>query len=358
MDRPPIPLSLPGSASRVFAGTVGNTHSPESILTSDLVRDSNAYASEGDWAFCTFDNENVPALRVGYQLGTFNIHADKQPHDPEFLQLHLEVVTAEGAMLWLPRGVYSGSALTSDPSRKSARLIVDHECLLSIDGWPQMEWLARTADGEMEIALEVKARSVTFLPDCLLPHAVFGMWEATGDVRGSVRIGSSRHQVQGRVFYDHPRVIHVDNARAPRAWYLYTTLALEDGSEIFGYQAVDTRGVPMPDYCFGVFVDQSGNGTFLNEAEVRDLEIGADGLPTRWQFEWMSDEVRFSGSIDVRDLPLLRAWGTPSAPRERGDMRIFPLVLDGTIRKSRDRGEVELRGQGMAEYWEAETRPR
>jgi hypothetical protein len=90
---------LPGEPSRVFAARVGETHPAAGWPIADLIVDRDRFTSDGDWAFCRFRSDEVPAVRMGFQAGSFEIGAvDRQP-DPDRLQLHLEVMTADGAYL-------------------------------------------------------------------------------------------------------------------------------------------------------------------------------------------------------------------------------------------------------------------
>ena len=43
--------------------------------------------------------------------------------------------------------------------------------------------------------------------------------------------------------------------------------------------------------------------------------------------DWRGDTLGARGTIRVRPLPLLRAWGAPTAPVSRARYGIFPLVL-------------------------------
>lgn len=350
---PAEPRSQPGEASRVYSGVVGQTYPAMSFPVTDVLMDRQRFDSEGDWAFCRFTSDEIPALRVGFQRGGFNIWADERDVDPDLLQLHLEVLSADGALSWLPTGVYPASEVISDPTTKDVRLAPGGRELLAIAGWPAMSWHARSADDELEVRLELLVRSATVLPDCLLPHAVFGMWETMGRARGWVRIRARTVGVDGHAFYDHSRVVHRRHARSPRRRYLYTTLALEDGSGIFGYHAVDDRDRPIDDYCFGVYVDPAGRGTFMPEARLAGMAFDSDGLPARWQLDWRGEGVAVTAEIDVRVLPLLRAWGSPSAPRSRADYIIMPLVLDGGAEVVEAGSSRRQRGTGLAEYFDA-----
>ena len=347
--------SRPGQPSRVFEGIVGRTSAAGNVAPSDYLIDRQRFDSEGDWAFCRFSSLEIPAVRLGYQIGSFDIGPEPGPQDASLLQLHLEVMTAEGGLLWVPTGRYPGELLESSSENKDVRLSVDGTEIMRISGWPQMSWRMRSDDGELEIALDVEVDTVTVLPDCLLPRSVFAMWETLGRARGHVTVGPQRFEVEGHMFFDHTRVLQVPHDVAPRRMYLYTTLALADGSGIFGYHAIDEHDRPLDYYCFGIHVDPLGQGTFLGRAHLTEMEFDADGLPSGWHLDWRSEELAVEASISVRPLPLVKGWGGPAAPRSRAEWPIFPLVLDGVTRVTRPGTVEELTGRGLAEYFDADT---
>ena len=346
--------SLPGQDSRVFRGKVGRTYAAGDFDADDYLLDRSRFDSEGDWAFCRFSSPQIPAVRFGYQLGSFDIGPEPGARDASLLQLHLEVLTADGGHLWVPTGRFSGDLLDSSADTKDVKLSVDGTEIMRISGWPQMSWQMRSDDDELEVSLEVDIGTVTVLPDCLLPQSVFAMWETLGEARGFVRVGSNRVDVEGHMFFDHTRVRHVRHAVRPRATYLYTTLALDDGSGIFGYHALDESGLPIDYYCFGIHVDATGRGTFLETAEVSRVEYDDDGLPCAWHLDWHGEELAVEASVSVRPLPFKRGWGGPSAPTSRAKWTIFPLVLDSTVRVTRPGATTELSGHGLAEYYDTE----
>jgi len=340
-----------------FSGIVGRTYPAAAFPKADLLIDPRRFDSEGNWAFCRFSSEEVPAVRMGFQRGGFNIGTAAGEPDRNLLQLHLEVMGGDGGRLWLPTGRYPASAVLSDPERMDVRLEQDGREIFSIRGWPHMEWHFLSEGGELEADLEVGIDSVTILPDCLLPACVFSMWETMGWAQGTIRIGARKVGVDGRIFYDHPRIAHAARPAAPRKMYLYTTMYFEDGSGMFGYHAVDQQDRPIPYYCFGVYLDPSGRGSFLPEAKTSGLEIGPDHIPTRWSLEWKGSGGGVAADIVVQDLPLLKAWGSQNAPRRRRDFIIFPLVLDGKVVVTEGGRTRRLAGRGLAEYFNAEHWP-
>lgn len=349
--------SLPGRPSLTFSGIVGRTYPAAGFPKQDLLLDSRRFDSEGSWAFCRFTSEEFPAVRMGFQRGGFNIGtADRKP-DPDLLQLHLEVMGRDGARLWLPTGRYPASAAQPHPEELDVRLEHEGREIFRIRGWPQMRWHFRSEEGELEVELAVSADTVTVLPDCLLPRCVFSMWETMASAQGTVRLEGRKVNVAGKVFYDHPRIVHAIHPVTPRKLYLYTTMYFEDGSGLFGYHALDEREQAIPYYCFGVHVDSSGKGSFLPEARTSNLKIGADNLPTGWSLDWRGEGIAVQADISVRDLPLRKAWGSASPPRHRRDFIIYPLVLDGTAVFTAGGSARRLAGWGLAEYFNAEYWP-
>jgi hypothetical protein len=347
--------SLVGAPSRVFARRVGQTVDAAALDMADLLIDRTRFDSEGNWAFCRFTSDEVPAVRMGFQSGSFEIGATASRYDPERLQVHLEVLTAEGAFLWIPTGTMPASALAMDAERLDIRLEHEGRELFAIEGWPSMRWSFRTPDDALEVDLRVDVRSVTILPDAVLPHAVFGMWETVGRAHGTVRVAERETTVEGDVFFDHTRVVHRPHPVTPRRMYLYSTMALQDVGRCFGYHAEGDDGLPIDDYCFGVDVDAGGSAEFLPLARLHDLQFDDDGLPARWRVEWRGPTRTVEADVTVRPIPLARSWGGASAPRSRAAFTSFPLVLDIEARVERDGVVRRASGGGLAEYYAAES---
>jgi hypothetical protein len=62
-----VDSSLPGDRSLAFSGVVGRTYDAESFPKKDYIIDSTRYDSEGNWAFCRFENDEVYAARMGFE---------------------------------------------------------------------------------------------------------------------------------------------------------------------------------------------------------------------------------------------------------------------------------------------------
>jgi hypothetical protein len=343
--------SLPGAPSLTFGGIVGKTYDAETFPIEDYVIDSSRYDSEGNWAFCRFQSDEVYAARMGFQKGGFNITEKELSTDKTLLQLHLELMTREGAVLWLPTGAFDGEAVESDSKSMNIRLSHEEKEIFSISGWPRMTWHFQSVEGDAEANLEFTLQNVTVLPDCILPHCVFSMWETMSDVEGFVRFKDRKTEVNGKVFFDHPRIINQRNGVIPRHLYLYTTMYFEDGSGIFGYHAEDKFGKPLAYYCFGIRIDPQNQGRFLADAEMKELRFDENNLPASWRLGWWEEDQRIDIEVTVKTTTLLQSWGSALAPKTQKDFIILPLVLDGTASVQTKGKRRTMRGYGLAEYF-------
>jgi hypothetical protein len=354
MNEPRTPA---GRKSAVFEAAVGVAFPASLVSKTDYLIDAARFTSEGNWAFCRFEGDEVPALRLGFQRGGFNGGSMERDPNPAYLQLHLELMTREGAILWLPSGMYPAEHVVSHPSSMRIRLDHDGRNVLSLLGWPTIECHFCSADGDLQADLQFELGTVTTLPDCKLPHCLFGMWESMGDARGSVRYRKRTVEVKGKVFFDHTRVIPRRHALIPRHSYVYTTLYFDGGGGFFGYHSVDAEGWPIDDYCFGVYLDSQGNGRFLSHTVLTHLALDGEGVARSWQMAAHSQDFSLAAAICVQDSPILRCWGAPAAPQTRREFSIIPLVLDGSVgivEAGRSRTES---AHGLAEYFNADLWP-
>jgi len=229
--------------------------------------------------------------------------------------------------------------------------------IFSLRGWPGIESHFCSEDGYLETHLRFALGTVTVLPDCRLPHCLFAMWESIGLATGSVRFGDRTVPVSGRVFFDHPRVLATRHAVHPRQSYLYTTLYLEDGSGLFGYHSVDSQGLPIEDYCFGVYVDVAGHGRFLSDTALTDLALDGDEVAKRWSLRWRASDFLLTADVEVQASPILKCWGSPGAPLSRRGYSIIPLVLDASVQIKDGVFSRALKAYGLAEYLNASLWP-
>ena len=155
--------------SMVYDGAVGQTLAATSVGQRDYLIDPKRFPSEGNWAFCRFDSEEVPALRLGFQRGGFNGGFVERQPSPLYLQLHLEVMTREGAILWLPSGIYRADDVISRADSMNIRLDQRQRNILSFRGWPTIDCHMCSDEGDLQVDLQFCLRAVTVLPDSRLP---------------------------------------------------------------------------------------------------------------------------------------------------------------------------------------------
>ena len=346
------PADTPRSAA--FQGPVGVAVPATEVPPPDYLIDTERYPSEGNWAFCRFESDEIPAIRLGFELGGFNPGPDAAMPNRSYLQLHLEVVTSEGALYWLPSGEHDAHDVVSDPERLDVRLETGANEVFRLHGWPRIACHVVSDDGDLEVELRFDLETVSVLPDALLPHCVFAMWESMGRAHGRVRYRDRVVAVDGTVFFDHPRVIERRHDVTPRQMYLYTTLRLEDGGGLFGYYALDVLGRPIDGYCFCVYLDAAGTGHLLHDGVLARLDHDEDDIADRWRVTWRGARLVLDADVSVRPDAILRSWGGPNAPQTRRAFGFPPLVLDATVRVEDGGVARDLRGWGLGEYFDAD----
>ncbi|MFI4866139.1 MAG: hypothetical protein ACHQDB_03425 [Steroidobacterales bacterium] len=342
------------SQSLAFRQRVGLTAAAAAIAPEDYGFDFDRFSSEGVWAFCRFTGTDISAARIGFQHGAFDLSCQPQVPDRSYLQLHLEVMTQDGAVLWLPSGQYASENVVSERRAMHASLENAGREIFHYRGWPGIDCRFRSEDDSLEAVLRFDLGSVTVLPDGILPQCVFAMWESMGVVSGTIRCDARTVAVDGKVFFDHTRIVRRRSAAPTRGMSLYTTMYFEDGSGVFGYWTLDERNAPIKDYCFGVYLDPVGSGHFLASATLSDLITDQDGIASSWRVHYRHQDFDLTLQIVAQQHQIRRAWGSPNAPTQRAAFSIIPLVLDGSaqLRRAR-RALTPLRGFGLAEYYSA-----
>jgi hypothetical protein len=340
--------------SLAFGERVGVTRPASQIAPDDYGFDFARHSSEGIWAFCRFSGSDISAARIGFQRGAFDLSTRPQVPDRSYLQLHLEVMTGDGAMLWLPSGQYPAENVLSEPRTMNVTLANAGREIFSYRGWPAIECRFRSEDDFLQAELRFELRAVTLLPDGILPQCVFAMWESMGSVLGTIRCGGRTVAVDGKVFFDHTRIMRRHSEVPTRGMSLYTTMYFDDGSGIFGYWTLDERNAPMLDYCFGVYLDAAGAGRFLPDATLSQLCTDQDGIARSWHLHFRDPEFSLALEVTAQHHDIRRCWGAPDAPTRRADFSIIALVLDGFAqRHCAGKGVTRLRGFGLAEYYSA-----
>lgn len=339
--------------SIAFTSSIGAPVQATALPTQDYLIDETRFVSEGNWAFCRFAGEEISAARLGFQRGGFNSSSSERPASPGHLQLHLELMTRDGAILWLPTGRYPAKAIRSDGRLMDIALVYEAREVFHMRGWPSMACHFRSDDGHLEADLRFAIRTVTVLPDCLLPYCTFAMWGSFGEVDGTVRFGSQTQQVDGKVFFDHTRAVPRKNSVVPRQMYVYTTMHFEDGSGLFGYYSQDIEENPTGDYCFAVYIDPSKRSYFLGQGVLEKLVVDRDGIANQWRIVWSSEHLSVTLDSVAETSPILRCWGSPAAPQRRKDFSIIPLVLRGSAAISTGGAARRIAGLGLAEHFDA-----
>jgi hypothetical protein len=95
-------------------------------------------------------------------------------------------MTQDGAVLWLPSGMFPAGDVTTNPHSMDIRLERGGRKIFAFHGWPAIDCQFRSDDGDLQADLRFVLNTVTTRPDCMLPHCLFAMWESMGDVCGSV----------------------------------------------------------------------------------------------------------------------------------------------------------------------------
>lgn len=335
-----------------FEGTIGEAVPAARFPVSNLLMDESRYDYEGNWAFCRFEGEEIVAGRFGFGRGAFDVHdyGGTNPPDPSRMLLHIELMTREGAVLWLADGRYPASRIVSAKDRMEIRLEDGGRELFCIEGWPRMRWHMRSDDDEVEVHLGMEMKTTTILPDCVMPRNRFAMWLAIGAIECWARVGSRETTARGTVFLDHPRTTLERSGSPPFGFYLYTPILLEDGSTLAGYYCHDGHGHRVAEYSFGLHLDPSGRGTWLDCTELGAFAFDEDQQPRCWRQKWEARGLVIEVESVVRSASLRKVWGAADAPRTRRENMVFPLVFDSRL-SIRDGGREErLRGGGLAEF--------
>lgn len=222
--------------------------------------------------------------------------------------------------------------------------------MLEVSGWPQVRWRMKSDDGAASIDLNLNLECYTLLPDNQLQNNLFAMWMAFGKVRGTVRYQGSDHEVDGDVFYDHPRIVLQQNAVAEFGWNVYLPVALDDGSYFAAHHTRDSEGCDVINFCFAVYVDGNGASTWLPQALLLDLQYDTDEKPQHWKLRWRTAESEILMEARAQNTRILKAWGRDGLAQTRLANPNIPIVFDATLSITDSRGSRVVRGSGLAEF--------
>jgi len=340
--------------SALMTGPVAQIISASEFPSDNVITARDRYSYEGNWLFCTFDQPDFLAARLGFGLGKFHwqdygLETGSAPLDP--IAFRVEVITSAGVHACLFSDNELGTTVTSAASSMDVRFHEDGEELFRLQGWPQMNWNFRSPDGSIGADLEVTPQGMAVWPDCILPNNTFSMCIGTCQVAGTILLESREIKVTGGAVYDHPRVLVRPHAVAPFGWYLYAPLRFSDGTFLVSYYLEDGLGQPDQDYSIGFLSLPDQTSRWLTRCQVRDIKMGGDELPSRWQAELAGEGVQIFYHVQIADLPIVHMSELSIEDEPSGKYLAFPLlmevegecVIDGVTRKL-------TKGAGIAEF--------
>jgi hypothetical protein len=335
-------------SSALMVGPVAQLAEPANFPFENVLINRDRYSYEGNWLFCSFDQPDVLAARIGFGLGRF--HWQDYGLEPQDVTVpvayRLEVITPEGVVRpCLYSDPHLGSTVCSDPSSMDVRFRAGGADLFAVRGWPEIEWKFRSPDGAVAADLRLALKNMALWPDCIMPNNTLAMCIGVGRISGTFSFGDRVVEVSGGGVYDHPRVVVQSNEVAPFGWYLYAPLRFPDGSFVVSYFAEDGLGVKSVPYSTGFLTLPDGSSRWLRDVQVRGLKFDADGLPVAWETQLRGEGVAIS--YRTRVVPT-GCVGTPGAA---GKYLAFPILMDAEGECSIDDEIVRLeRGSGIAEF--------
>lgn len=341
-----------GKTSPCFTGTIGQTILPQDFPASNYLIDTSRYDYEANWAFCVFDSDEVPAARFGFGRGRFDFsdYGLDTPCDPSFLMLQIELMTREGAALWLASSRFKADNIRHDCTQMDIEFKSADQTVFRIKGWPQMNWQFESDDREIAVDMRLDVQNVTILPDCVMPRNWFAMWLAICHAEGTVHFQDKTTRLTGTAFYDHPRLLVQPNAAPPFGWYLYTPIRFADGSYLVSYFAQDGNGNRVDEYSFGLYINRDGVSHWLATSDVTQRKFDGDGRLQSWQTTWRGSGIECTAEFVVRPTDIRKIWGGQTVPRTRREYSNVPLVFDCQATMHRDSRVNHLAGIGLAEY--------
>ncbi len=340
--------------SALMVGHVAELLPAEQFVCDNVLLARDRYSYEGNWLFCTFDQSEIVAARIGFGLGKFHWEdygLEMQQGASAPVAYRLEAITPAGVHACLYSDQHQGAAVHSDPASMEISFDQDSLELFHLRGWPRMSWQFRSPDASIAADLRISLKKMTVWPDCIMPNNTFSMCVGVGEVSGSISLGGRRIEVSGGAVYDHPRVTVRTNAVPPFGWYLYAPLRFPDGTFIVSYYAEDGLGRKDERYSTGFLILPDGSSCWLASTQVRRLEAGKDGLPVAWDTQLVGEGVSISYRTRIADLSLIRSSAAPDGDGPTGKYLAFPLLMD-TEGECRMGGVTRAlhHGSGIAEF--------
>jgi hypothetical protein len=340
--------------SVLMSGPVGEMLPVERFPAENTLLARDRYSYEGNWLFCTFDQPDIVAARIGFGLGVFHwpdYGLEEQRDATVPLGYRLEVVTPGGVAAYLYSDPHQGASVQSDPASMGIRLPADNVELFHLHGWPDMSWKFRSPDASIGAELQLSLKNMAVWPDCIMPNNTFSMCIGVCAVSGAISLGGRRHDVTGGAVYDHPRVVVRPNAVPPFGWYLYAPLRFADGTFVVSYYAEDGLGRKDEYYSTGFIALPDGSSRWMRSTEVRQLKLGEDGLPVAWETRLLGESASISYRTGIAEMSLLPSAEASDQSHPTGKYLAFPLLMEAEGEYMIDGLTKGLKhGSGIAEF--------
>jgi hypothetical protein len=318
--------------SALMTGPVAQLIPANQFPADNIIMARDHYSYEGNWLFCTFDQPDFLAARLGLGLGKFHwqdygLEAATSPLNS--IAFRVEVITSVGVHACLFSDDELGMNVASQPSSLNVQFHDEGEELFRLQGWPQMNWNFRSPDGSIGADLQVLPHEMAIWPDCILPNNTFSMCIGTCGVTGRVFLESREIKVSGGAVFDHPRVLVRPHDVPLFGWYLYAPLRFPDGTFLVSYYLEDGLGHKDEDYSAGFLVLPDESGRWLSHSQVRNLEMDSEGLPISWEAELNGPDIRVSYRSRIVDLPAVHVSGGLSMQDSSSERYLaYPLLMD------------------------------
>ena len=340
--------------SALMTGPVAEMVPVGEFPVENVLLNRQQYSYEGNWLFCTFDQVDIRAARIGFGLGRFHwedygLEAQQKAFAP--VSYRVEVITQTGVHACIFSDPEKGASVRSDLSSMRIEFHENHQERFYLRGWPLMNWRFQSPDASIQAQLRFELKNMAVWPDCIMPNNTFSMCIGVGKVSGSISLGENEVEVSGGGIYDHPRVVVRPNAAPPFGWYLYSPLRFSDGSFIVSYYAEDGLGAKDDLYSTGFFSLPDGTCRWLESVQIHQLSFGQDGLPAGWEAQLNGQGISISYKTRIADLSLVPSSVLSDRDHPSAKYLAFPLLMEseGEFRADGE-GKALRGGSGIAEF--------
>ncbi len=338
--------------SECFRGNVGQFGNPINFPQENYVMTRGNYDYEGNWAFCVFNDPYIVGARFGYGAGKFDARdyfPDANSPHPDYMQLHVEIMTQDGAFQWVNSVDFSAADLKLDDSKFDQTIVKNGIEILRLKDWPNLKWNMSSDDEEASLQMELRPITIAVLPDNRMPSQIFSMFLAFCDIHGTIKLNGQSHIVSGTAFYDHTRIRSGITDALPYGMNFYTPVRLSDGSFFGAYFTTDHLGNQREGYCFALYYGADGYHHYFQHHLMKDIQLDDDGLPQSWTSELDDGEITLKLTCQTRPICFKKGWGNP-APESRRNNYNFPLLFDAQVEVKIKEEIKSLEGVGLAEY--------